>query len=219
MAVIVARLGRGGRVEVPINLLPVEIRARQRMRRIFVGVLVVAGALVLGLATTTVLQRRTISSAQSDLRAARAEAARLRSEVASLRQFGDMQARIDLSRATLGAALVGDVAWTRFLSDLAVTIPGDSWLTSLSMAAAPGQTPLGEESLGTVTYSGFVTTFPGLSGWLTRMDNLEGLRFVYLGSGSKQGGEGGGTVAFSATAHLTSSMLSGRCQGANAPCP
>lgn len=217
MSTIAARLGRGGRFHVPIDLLPAELRARQRLRRIFTGVLVGAGAIVIGLGAITVVQRQQIGSAERDLRQARAEAARLRAEVGALRHFGDMQARIDQSRQALGAALAGDVAWSRYLADLAVTIPGDSWLTSLSLTAAPGQTPAGEESLGTANYQGFVRTFPGLSNWLVRMDNLEGLRFVYLQSGRR-----GGTadpVAFSASAHLTSSMLSGRCQGPSAPCP
>lgn len=219
MAIAVGRLGRGHRDDVPINLLPAEIRAGHRMRRVFVGMLIGVGALVVGLGGYTVVQRQAISSAQADLRLQRAEAARLRSQVGSLRQFGEMQARIDATRGTLAVALRGDVAWTRFLNDLAVTVPSDSWLVTLNVSANAGQTPEGEAALGQAKYTGFVTTFPGLSGWLTRMSELEGLRFVYLNSGTKQDLNGAKVVSFSADAYLTEVMLSGRCQTESAQCP
>jgi hypothetical protein len=87
------------------------------------------------------------------------------------------------------------------------------------MSAQAGQTPEGDPSLGTAKYTGFVKSFPGLSGWLTRMEALEGLKFVYLNSGTKQAVGGTQVVSFTADANLTPSMQSGRCQGENAPCP
>lgn len=205
--------------QIPINLLPGEIRARQRMRRILAGLGMGAVGVVVLLGLITFLQRQAISNAEGELRAEQAEASRLRAEVEALRPFEQLQLSIDQSRASLATALTGDIAWSRFTADLATNIPGDSWLTSLSLTAAPGQSPDGLPSFGTVQYSGFVSSFPGLSGWLNTMDGLEGLQFVYLGSGTKQDSEGREVVSFSATANLTEPMLSGRCQQEGARCP
>jgi hypothetical protein len=58
---------------------------------------------------------------------------------------------------------------------------------------------------------------PGLANWLDTMSGIKGLQFVYLGSGSK--GKDGDVVAFNASAFLTDSMLSQRCQGEGSQCP
>jgi Tfp pilus assembly protein PilN len=174
------------------------------------------------LIAVTVMQRLQISNEQGELREGRARAAALQSRVSQLREFEVLDAAADETSQLLAVALTNDVSWSRFLDDLDTVIPGDSWIGSLTMAAKPGQTPMGETSYGTVTYEGFVTTFPGLSNWLDTMEKLDGQRFVYLSSGDKQNvrGEGGPeVVSFSASSHLTESMLSGRCQKEGVPCP
>ena len=210
------------RTEVPVDLLPPQIRMDQRVRRAFrfavVGAVVLAAALI----SVTVLQRLQISDEERTLRAQRAEAAALQSRVAELKEFEALDAASDETREILAVALTNDVSWSRFLDDLDTVIPGDSWVGSLNMTAKPGQTPMGETSLGTVNYQGFVTSFPGLANWINTMEKLEGLRFVYLSNGNKQnvGGEGGPqVVSFTASAHVTESMLSGRCQKEGVSCP
>lgn len=210
------------RKEVSIDLLPPQIRSDQRVRRSFR--FAVVGAVVVGLALigVTVIQRLQISNEEEALRRERAEAAALQSKVDELKEFEALDSAADETRQILAVALTNDVSWARFLDDLDTVVPGDSWVGSLNMTAKPGQTAMGESSYGTVTYQGFVTSFPGLANWLNTMEKLEGLRFVYLSNGDKQkvGGEGGPeVVSFSATAHLTESMLSGRCQKEGVPCP
>jgi hypothetical protein len=51
------------------------------------------------------------------------------------------------------------------------------------------------------------------------MEKLDGLRFVYLSNGNRHELGGQKVVNFSASTHLTDSMLSGRCQKEGAPCP
>lgn len=204
---------------VPINLLPAHVRSAQNARRILSMAAVGAGALVVLLVGITVLQRVRIGNAEETLRAERARAAELRTEVDGLKEFDTLQTAIDSNRQILAAALTSDISWSRFLDDLDSVVPADSWLSSLTVSAKPGQTPTGESSLGTAQYAGYVTTFPGLAGWLDTMSELDGLRFVYLSQGKKQDFEGRKVVSFGATAHVTDSMLSNRCQKEDAPCP
>lgn len=220
MATAAARLGFGrGDVDVPINLLPADIRTAQRSKRIFNGVLGAAGILVAILATLTFFQHRTLTNARHDLATQKARAAALQTQVGTLAPFGAMETQIISTRKTLAAALFGDVAWSRFMTDLSRAIPNDSWLGNISMSATPSTSADGTQSLGSAKYTGSVTSFPGLAGWLTSMAKLNGLHFVYLNSGSRSAVGTTQVVSFTAQADLTPQMLSGRCQTENSPCP
>lgn len=203
--------------DVSINLLPSDVKTKQTTEqrfRIAVGVAIAIGVILLIL---TVFVRLQISSANRELRDEQAKAADLRTQVAALREYEEMENTINGTKTVLASVLQNDISWTRFLDDLDTHIPSDSWLTSISVTAAPGTTPLGDQSLGTVQYSGSVRSMPGLANWLDTMSGIKGLEFVYLGNGSK--GAENGIVTFAANAHLTDHMLSQRCQGEGSQCP
>jgi hypothetical protein len=83
MAIALERL-RGGSADVPINLLPAEVQADQRMRRFFNGAVLGAGVILLILLSLTILQRKAVSDAKHDLAIETAHAARLQTQVGSL---------------------------------------------------------------------------------------------------------------------------------------
>jgi Tfp pilus assembly protein PilN len=203
--------------DVSINLLPSDIKTKQTTDQHFRIAVIAAVSLLAILAIITVFVRLQISSANRQLRDEQAKAADLRTQVAALREYEEMENTIIGAKASLATALAGDISWTRFLDDLDTHIPSDSWLTSISVSAVAGTTALGEPSLGTASYAGTVTSMPGLANWLDTMSGIKGLNFVYLGSGSKE--EATGNVTFSATANLNDSMLSRRCQGEGSQCP
>jgi Tfp pilus assembly protein PilN len=206
--------------EVPINLLPQELVGEQRTKRYFGYATSVAIGLVVLLILVSVLQHIKISSEQNTLEQVQAQVTTLQGQVGALAPYAQLKATVDAKRHTLATALVGDVSWTRFLDDLTHRMPGDSSLTTLSLSATTGTTPDGQVSYGTVQYNGVVKDFPGLAGWLDTMGAARGLHFVYLGSGTKASQQNGAnTVTFTASAFLTSSALSGRCQTETAPCP
>ncbi|MEX0875186.1 MAG: PilN domain-containing protein [Actinomycetota bacterium] len=207
------------RLDVPVNLLPQEIKSEQRVRRVFGIAAAGALALVVLLGTVTVVQRMQVASSERTLAAEQTKAAALRTEVGQLREFEVLQASIVNNRRLLGGALNADIAWSRFLDDLDTTMPADAWLTGMTVSGKPGVTALGEPSLGTAQYQGFVTSMPALAGWLDKMSTIKGLRFVYLSNGTKQDQNGRSVISFTATAHLTEQMLSGRCQGEGSSCP
>lgn len=201
-----------------INLLPPELRARRRGRRL-IAIGTVAGVVVLGfLGIVLLIQRNTISNEEEELRNLQDQAADLRTQVAELQEFGALKDEIDRKEGVLATALTNDVAWSKFLNDLSLIIPDDSWLTNLSLSAAAGEAPSGEQSFGTVSFQGFVFDFPGLAGWLTRTSQIDGLTFLYLNNGTKQEMAGQEVVSFGANANITEALLSRRCQEDN-PCP
>jgi Tfp pilus assembly protein PilN len=202
--------------EVPINLLPREVMGEQQTRRYFGYAAVGAVAIVALLVALSVLQHSRISSQQKLLENSQAQVTTLQTQVTRLAPFDQLNQVVQLKRQTLATALVGDVNWTRFLDDLDHRIPSGTSLSTLSLTGAAGTTPDGLPSYGTISFAGTVGSFPGLAVWLEAMNASTGMHFVYLGSGSKTPGQG---VSFSATANITGSLLSGRCQTEASPCP
>ncbi|HVL81328.1 MAG TPA: hypothetical protein VM840_07045 [Actinomycetota bacterium] len=201
-----------------INLLPPEIRARQRQRRLLTIVGGVGAAILVFLAVIYFIQRGTIGDEQQRLEQLQAQRGQLETEVAALQQFGDLQQTVEQRRSTLAVALTNDIAWSRYLNDLSLIMPDNSWLVNMSLASSPGQAPTGEQSFGTVTFSGFVFDFPGLAGWLTRVGQLDGLAFLYLTNGTRTEIGTNDVVSFASNAYVTAPLLSQRCQGAER-CP
>lgn len=208
---------RGSEEDVSINLLPSDIKTKQSTEQRFRTAVIVAVALGVLLVIITVFVRLQIASANRQLRDEQAKAADLRTQVAALREYEEMENAINGTKSVLASVLKGDISWTRFLDDLDTHIPSDSWLTSIAVTNAVATTPLGAPSIGTVNYSGNVRSMPGLANWLDTMSGIKGLEFVYLGSGSRNASDG--VVAFSATAHINETMLSQRCQGEGSQCP
>ncbi len=201
-----------------INLLPRDLRVRHRQRRTSALAFAVAAGVLAFLAVVYVLQLRNIDSQETVLRTKRADAARLRTEVGKLQVYERLQATVEERRRTLATAFANDIAWSKFLNDLAGIMPRESWLTNLALTASPGQSPTGAQSFGTVTFSGYVFDFPGMAGWLTRVSRIEGLTFLYLTNGASAEVGGREVVSFGSNANVTAGLLSQRCQP-NRPCP
>jgi Tfp pilus assembly protein PilN len=204
---------------VQVDLLPDEVSSVQKTKRTFRLAVYAAVGMALVLGGASVFQNMQISDARGSLAEAQAQAQSLRTDLAELAEFEYLQTSLEQNRALLGTALRGDLEFSRLLNDLDLSMPPGSWLTNLTVSSQAGTTPMGEGSVGTVQYQGFVPNFPGLSGWLDTMDALEGLTFVYPSSGNRQDQGGGQVVAFTATAHVTNHMLSGRCQQEGSLCP
>jgi Tfp pilus assembly protein PilN len=201
-----------------INLLPAEIRSQQRQRRLLTVLIAIAAAILGVLVVVFLIQLGTINREEDELADLQAEQGNLSAQVAQLQQFGQLQADVTSTRASLQAALQNDIAWSKFLNDVSLIMPDNSWLASLSMSSAAGQAATGAQAFGTTQFQGFVFDFPGLAGWLTRMTQIDGLTFVYLSNGQKQALEGREIVSFGASASITESLLSRRCQE-DKPCP
>lgn len=202
-----------------INLLPPEIRSQQRARRLLLAGAGAAGVILVFLLGVYLVQQNTINREEERLAVLEAERSRLQAEVQALEHFGQLQASVERRRNTLGTALYADVAWSSFLNDLSLIMPDDSWLVNVSLNSARSEAPTEEESYGTAAFQGFVFDFPGLAGWLTRLEQVDGLVFVYLTTGSRQELHGEEVISFGANAHVVEDLLSGRCIEEDSPCP
>ena len=163
-----------------VNLLPPEIRERQRTRWL-TALVALAGAVVLaGVGFLYGVQALTLSQVREDLRAQEAVNSQLQAEIASLQRFADLQAELREKQALVADVFRGEVSWSGALLDLSRVIPADAYLTGMTaqLSVQTGQpaepTPEGAELIGSITFDGVVADIDTLADWLTRLEGVRG---------------------------------------------
>jgi Tfp pilus assembly protein PilN len=202
-----------GLVSLPrVNLLPPEIEERKRFRRVQVGlggaVAGAVGLVVLGLVAAT----GSVSAANEELSAATAENARLTAETAKYADVQAVYAQSAAAQAMLTEAMGQEVRYSRFLSDLGLSVPEHVWITSLSYQQAPVDPAVGatEPGVAKLTVSGKGFSHEDVALWLESLAGQSTYTNPYF-STSTEGLIGTRKVVdFTSTATLTPDALSGR---------
>jgi Tfp pilus assembly protein PilN len=167
-----------------INLLPPEIRERQRARRQTVAVAAAGLLVIVLLAGFYVLQQISLTGVQSDLDAQRARSRDLQAQVNELGQIDEIIAEIEDREELLVSLLQNEVHWSGVLRDLSLIIPSTSWLTAMSatiqetVALGPGaqvpSTTGGEGIIGSISFEGKADRHPTVAEWLTALEKIRG---------------------------------------------
>jgi Tfp pilus assembly protein PilN len=195
-----------------VNLLPPEIEERRRFRRIQYalggGVLAAAGAVALGF----VLAAGSVSAANAEYEAAAAEGARLQAETAKYADVTAVYAQASAAEAMLAEAMGEEVRYSRFLSDLSLSVPENVWLTSLSFSQAAVEPAVGETEPGVanLTVSGKGFSHDDVALWLESLAAQSTYTNPYFSSSEETLIGTRTAVSFSSTAALTPEALSGR---------
>jgi hypothetical protein len=125
--------------------------------------------------------------------------------------------------------MTGDVAWPSVLTEVAMVIPGEVWLTNFTASAGltEGAAPVGTETApvrvtsavptGRIQFQGGSLSMSGVSKWLIQLADTKGFSAVWLNSAVEA--EGTETtssfIEFDSTIELNEKSLSGRfLQGA-----
>ena len=202
-----------GLVTLPrVNLLPPEIAERVRLRRIQgglgAGVLAAAGVVAL----LFVLAGNSVDAANEELTVAQAEQSRLQAESAKYADVTAVYAQAAAAQAMLTEAMGQEVRYSRFLSDLSLTVPENVWIKSLtfSQAAAPAAAVgVAEPGIGTVTVSGVGFSHDDVAVWLESLAGQQGYVNPYFSSSTEALIGPRTVVNFESTATLTADALSG----------
>ena len=165
-----------------VNLLPPEIFERRQVRRIQTGL---GGAVLGAVAIVGILlvsASAGVSSAQSEADAAAATGTQLRVESAKYNDVNGVYNRAAAAQAMLAQAMGEEVRYSRFLSDLSLSIPENVWLKNLTFtqaaptaagaagAAVPGVVP----GIGTVTFTGVGFSHEDVAVWLESLASQKG---------------------------------------------
>jgi Tfp pilus assembly protein PilN len=210
-----------------IDLLP-QRYAEQRRQRRNLGLVVVAGLVALLLLVGWwFLLGQQIGNAEDQLADVQATNAQLESQIAELQRFAELEAEVQAKRQALRTVFAGDVDWPAVLTEVAMVVPGEVWLTNLTASAGQteGAAPVGTETaevriskgqpFGRIQFQGQSLSMPGIARWMLRLESVREFAAVYLNSAAEaEGGEGTAVeiVTFDNTLELSNKAASGRFQ-------
>ena len=198
-----------------INLLPPEIKERQRARQRVVVVFLV-GLIVLGaLGLFYFLQIVRLGQVERDLADQQATNGALQQDIGELRQFDELEQEVQTNVTLLTDLLQDEVLWSGALRDISLVIPGTTWLTNLtgtSTAAVEGEagasgTPTG--LAGQITLGGMAFDHRSVALWLTRLEDVSGFANPWLSSSTKTLIGEREVVQFASSVDLSADVLSG----------
>ena len=159
-----------------VNLLPPEIQAAQRQRRL-AGVVALAGIGVIGLIFVFyVLQLGKVSAIRSDIEDQKQTNQSLQSQIQALQEFEELRARAQAKQELLNEVFANEISFSGLLMDVSRVIPSSAALTSMNATAQePTPTPGGSTSLtGRMDFAGLALDYETIASWLTRLERVRG---------------------------------------------
>ena len=209
-----------------IDLLPAVYEERRRGRRNLVGVFLAGLLVLLLLLGWWFFLGMQINDAEDDLAQVQATNASLESQIAELQRFAELAAEVEAKRTALQTVFAGDIDWPALLTEVAMVIPGEVWLTNLTASAGTteGAAPVGTETaairidarepFGRISFTGNALSMPGVAKWMLRLETVREFFAVYLNSATASDAETGPVlVDFGTTLELSDKAASGRFQG------
>jgi Tfp pilus assembly protein PilN len=177
-----------------VNLLPPEIAAAAKLKRLkaLLVMVVLAVMVVLGLGYLVVSSQ--VGSAEEELANAQAEGATLQAEKATYAEVPQVYAAVNTAQQNLATAMAPEIRWSFFLNDLSLTIPRSTRLTSITAVndAAAAQltgdvttaegaiTSLGNPTMGSIAFAGKSEDFDAVAAWLQSLARQNGYLEPYV---------------------------------------
>ena len=198
-----------------INLLPSEVKQRQRTRRSTVLVAVAGAAVVAVLVFLWFLQGVHLSDTNSKLAEQQQTNARLQGEISKLHRFEEIRNNVEARQKLLRQTLSGTVEWSGVLHDLSLVVPDRMWLGSMtgqlntsSTSPVPATAPVpgttGATNLvGSIQFQGSALDKETVALWLTKLETVEGWVNPWFSTATEQLVGGTTVVSVSSSVDLT----------------
>lgn len=159
-----------------VNLLPPDIQAAQRQRRL-AGVVALAGVGVIALILVFyVLQLGNLGGVRSDIEQQEQTNESLQRQIDQLREFEELRAQAQAKQQLLDAVYANEISFSGMLMDISRVIPSTAALTAMS-AASQDPTPSTTGStvfLGRIDVGGLALDYDTIASWLTRVERVRG---------------------------------------------
>ena len=159
-----------------VNLLPPDVLAAQRQRRM-AGVVALAGVGLIGLILLFyVLQLGRLGGVQNDIEQARQNNQGLQNEIDQLQEFQELQTQAQAKQQLLDEVFANEISFSGLLMDVSRVIPGTAALTSMSAATQEPVPTSGGDTLltGRIDVAGLALDYDTISAWLLRLERVEG---------------------------------------------
>lgn len=190
-----------------IELLPASYVESQRQRRALGLVIVAALFIFLLLLVWWTKLGFEINDAKDELSAVEVKNGELRAEITNLQQFADLQAEVQNKSSALITVMAGDVDWPVLMTEVAMAVPGEVWLETLTASAGQteGSAPVGTETapidispktpFGRIQFTGKSLSMPGVAKWLIHQEISKRFEAIFLNTATESN-EGGGPSIF-----------------------
>lgn len=206
-----------------VNLLP-ERYAELRKQKRTVGYAALGGALVLALLIFYWFSLSAqINKANDDFASTQQVNAQIQQQVNGLQHFAQLQTEVTTKQQALASVMTGDLDWPSLMSELAMVIPSEVWLDSLTASAGTteGSSQVGTEtaeipitnqaSFGRITFTGGATSMTSIAKWLLSLGDVKDFAAVFLSRADAN--EGSNDFTFESTVQLTQASTSQRFAG------
>ncbi|MGZ8666631.1 MAG: PilN domain-containing protein [Solirubrobacterales bacterium] len=208
----------------PVNLIPPEDRRGDRAplraggaSYLIVGVLTAALFGVIAL----VITGNTITEKEDELASLEARQAAAEQRVSELAPYGEFATLADSRQETISTLAKSRFDWDRVMHELALVIPDDVWLDSLTGSVAPGVTTGGDSGAATATadtsisgpslqITGCADGQVAVARFLAALRDIDGVTRVGMQKSSL--GDKGSSGAEGTTDSTTAGSVSGDCQ-------
>ena len=181
-----------------VNLLPPELRQRQKIRRTTSLVILAGVALLALIGVFYFLQAQELAGVQDDLAAQSDRNAQLQTQIGDLQEFATLQAELAAKQQLVSTLFLNEVSWSSALLDISRVIPDASYLTSMTgtitstALAAPGEVPTTPSGgtpdttlIGNMTFAGVADETETIASWLTRLEQVQGWVNAWVSSATE----------------------------------
>ena len=205
-----------------VNLLPPELLARQKTRKLTTTVVGLGAVFLAFLIAFWFLQGQKLSGVNGDIATHNATNAQLQQEIDQLSEAQALQDEAASKEQLLADAYAGEVSFSQLLMDLSRVIPPDAYLktfdgtlSNASAAAAAAGTTTTPGTTGATSFAGAFSVTGGADGfyslatWLTKVEAVRGWVNPWL-SGTTETAAHSGLYDFDSGADLSSEALTVR---------
>jgi Tfp pilus assembly protein PilN len=192
-----------------VNLLPPELLAAQRQRRL-AGVVALAGVGVIGLILVFyVLQLGKVGGIRSDIDNQKQTNQGLQGEIQKLREFEELRTRAQAKQKLLDDVFANEISFSGLLMDISRVIPSTAALTSMNATSQEPTPTTGGSTLltGRIDISGLALDYDTIASWLTRLERVRGWVNPWVTSIADQEN---GPITYSSGVDLTTAALTER---------
>lgn len=196
-----------------VNLLPPEIRERQKTRRITAAVIAAAGGVVVLLGFVFILQTARLTAAEDELALQVFENEGLTTQIADLQRFEVLKQQVANREALVAQVMQDQVLWSGVLHDVSMVIPGELYLTTLTGTVSTTVVPVagtvatpeagGTTIVGSIQFAGVTFEHPTVALWLTRLEEVTGWVNAWVSDSTRTTVEDTAAVQFNGTVDLT----------------
>ncbi len=174
-----------------VNLLPPELLARQKQRRLTSLIILGGGIAMLLLLGFWFLQGQKLSDVNEEIAAQNATNAGLEAQIQGLAEYQALEEEAAQKEVLLAEAYAGEVSFSGLLMDMSRVIPSDAYLTALNIilstsdVSVDGAAPAGTATgglIGSISSEGKAAGTESLASWLTRLESVQGWVNPWLAS-------------------------------------